>query len=288
MKVFQKLIWPYGVWMSIFIIFPLILITLYALTSQGNDVVTFKFTFDNFARFFDPVYFRILVKSIYIALITTVICFIIGYPLAYFISRKSERVQMLLMLLVTMPMWINMLIRTYAWISILSKNGLLNNLLSSLNLPTVEIMYTDTAVLIGMVYNYLPFMILSIYTQLSKLDHSLIEASFDLGANWRQTFSKVIFPLSLPGVITGITLVFLPAVSSFVIPKLLGGGSYMLIGNLIENQFISIGDWNFASSVSLIMTVVIILSMYVTKKVDKNVEESTTSRTGGVATYGGN
>lgn len=287
MKVFQKLIWPYGVWMTIFIVFPLLLITLYALTSPGNNVVTFKFTLDNFMRFFDPVYFRILAKSIYIALITTVISLVVGYPLAYFISRKSERIQMLLMLLVTMPMWINMLIRTYAWISILSKNGLLNNLLSSLNLPNVEIMYTDTAVLIGMVYNYLPFMILSIYTQLSKLDDSLVEASYDLGATWRQTFMKVIFPLSLPGVITGITLVFLPAVSSFVIPKLLGGGSYMLIGNLIENQFISIGDWNFGSSVSLIMTIVIIISMYITKKVDKNVEESST-RTGGVQVYGGN
>lgn len=287
MKVFQKLIWPYGVWMTFFIVFPLLLITLYALTSPGNNVVTFKFTLDNFIRFFDPVYFRILAKSIYIALITTVISLVVGYPLAYFISRKSERIQMLLMLLVTMPMWINMLIRTYAWISILSKNGLLNNLLSSLNLPNVEIMYTDTAVLIGMVYNYLPFMILSIYSQLSKLDDSLVEASYDLGATWRQTFMKVIFPLSLPGVITGITLVFLPAVSSFVIPKLLGGGSYMLIGNLIENQFISIGDWNFGSSVSLIMTIVIIISMYITKKVDKNVEESST-RTGGVQVYGGN
>lgn len=288
MKVFQKLIWPYGIWMGIFIIFPLLLITLYAFTSPGNNVVTFQFTLDNFMRFFDPVYFRILAKSLYIALVTTIISLVIGYPLAYFISRKSEKIQMLLMLLVTMPMWINMLIRTYAWISILSKNGLLNNLLTSLNLPTIEIMYTDTAVLIGMVYNYLPFMILSIYTQLSKMDDNLVQASFDLGANWKQTFSKVIFPLSLPGVITGITLVFLPAVSSFVIPKLLGGGSYMLIGNLIENQFISIGDWNFGSSVSLIMTIIIILSMYVTKRVDKNIEESTPARTGGATAYGRN
>ena len=288
MKVFQKLIWPYGVWMGIFVVFPLLLITLYAFTSPGNNVVTFQFTLENFLRFFDPVYFRILAKSLYIALITTIISVIIGYPLAYFISRKSDRVQMLLMLLVTMPMWINMLIRTYAWISILSKNGLLNNLLTALNLPNVEIMYTDTAVLIGMVYNYLPFMILSIYTQLTKMDESLVAASYDLGANWRQTFSKVIFPLSLPGVITGITLVFLPAVSSFVIPKLLGGGSYMLIGNLIENQFISIGDWNFGSSVSLIMTIIIIISMYITKKVDKNIDETTPARTGGARVYGRN
>ena len=287
MKAFQKLIWPYGVWMIIFIFFPLLLIALYAFTSPGNLVVTFQFTLSNFARFFDPVYIRIFMKSIYIAVITTVFCLLIGYPLAYFISRKSEKVQVLLILLVTMPMWINMLIRTYAWISILAKNGILNNLLSALNLPTIEIMYTDTAVLIGMVYAYLPFMILSIYTQLSKMDDSLVQASFDLGANWRQTFTRVIFPLSLPGVITGITLVFLPAVSSFVIPKLLGGGSYVLIGNLIENQFISIGDWNFGSAVSLIMTIVIIISMFTTKKVDKNVEEASMTKTGGIKSYGG-
>lgn len=273
MKTFQKLIWPYGAWMFIFIIIPLFLITLYGFSTAGNQVVTFRLTLENFTRFLDPVYFSILWKSLTIALITTVLCLLLGYPIAYFISRKSERAQMLLILLVTMPMWINMLIRTYAWVSILSKNGILNNLLSSLNLPTVEIMYTDTAVLIGMVYSYLPFMILSIYTQLSKLDQNLIVAAFDLGANWRQTFRKVIFPLSLPGVITGVTLVFLPAVSSFVIPRLLGGGSYMLIGNLIEHQFISIGNWNFGSAVSLIMTIIIIISMYITKRVDRNIEE---------------
>ena len=273
MKTFQKLIWPYGAWMFIFIIIPLFLITLYGFSTAGNQVVTFKLTIENFTRFLDPVYFSILWKSLTIAFITTVLCLFLGYPIAYFISRKSERAQILLILLVTMPMWINMLIRTYAWVSILSKNGILNNLLSSLNLPTVEIMYTDTAVLIGMVYSYLPFMILSIYTQLSKLDQNLIVAAYDLGANWRQTFRKVIFPLSLPGVITGITLVFLPAVSSFVIPRLLGGGSYMLIGNLIEHQFISIGNWNFGSAVSLIMTIIIIISMYITKRVDKNIEE---------------
>lgn len=280
MKIFQKLIWPYGAWMLVFIVFPLFLIALYAFSVPGNDVVTLKFSAENFTRFVDPVYFSILWKSLYIALITTVICLVLGYPIAYFISRKSEKVQMLLMLLVTMPMWINMLIRTYAWISILSKNGILNNILSFLNLPTVELMYTDAAVLIGMVYSYLPFMILSIYTQLSKLDQNLVVASYDLGANWRQTFSRVIFPLSLPGVITGITLVFLPAVSSFVIPKLLGGGSYMLIGNLIENQFISIGNWNFGSAVSLIMTIIIIISMYITKRVDKNIEDQRVVVTG--------
>lgn len=286
MKTFQKLIWPYGIWMGVFIIIPMLLITLYAFTSRGNDVVTFQFTLDNFLRFIDPVFFSVLWKSLKIAVITTVLCLIIGYPIAYFISRKSEKVQMLLILLVTMPMWINMLIRTYAWISILSKNGLLNSLLAKLGIGPIDIMYTDTTVLLGMVYNYLPFMIISIHTQLSKMDENLVVASYDLGANWRQTFSKVIFPLSLPGVVTGITLVFLPAVSSFVIPKLLGGGSYVLVGNLIENQFIGVGNWNFGSAISLIMTIIIILSMVLTKKVDKNIEEESDGKA--VATYGGN
>jgi spermidine/putrescine transport system permease protein len=196
-----------------------------------------------------------------------------GYPIAYFITKQSERSQMLLILLITMPMWVNMLIRTYSWISLLSTNGIINNILVMLGFNRIEMLYTDFAVILGMVYNYLPFMIISIHTQLAKMDQSLIQASYDLGANWKQTFSKVIFPLSIPGVMTGITLVFLPAVSSFVIPKLLGGGSYMLIGNLIENQFGSAGNWNFGSAISLIMTVIIIVTMAITKHFDKDVED---------------
>ena len=172
-------------------------------------------------------------------------------------------------------MWINMLVRTYAWIGILAEYGLINMILGYFNIGPINFMYTDFAVILGMVYNFLPFMILSIYTVLAKLDKAIIEASYDLGANQRQTFMKVIFPLSIPGVITGITLVFLPAVSTFVIPKFLGGGSYVLIGNLIETQFITVGEWNFGSAISLIMTVIIMLSMIITKKFDKNPEEGT-------------
>lgn len=273
MKAFKRLVIPHGVFMVVFIAFPMLLIALYAFTKKGNDIVTIQFTLDNFIRFFDPVFINILIQSLKIALITTIFCLLMGYPIAYFITKQGERSQMLLILLITMPMWVNMLIRTYSWISLLSTNGIINNILVRLGFNRIEMLYTDFAVILGMVYNYLPFMIISIHTQLAKMDQSLIQASYDLGANWKQTFSKVIFPLSIPGVMTGITLVFLPAVSSFVIPKLLGGGSYMLIGNLIENQFGSAGNWNFGSAISLIMTVIIIVTMAITKHFDKDVED---------------
>lgn len=270
MKSFASLVKPYIVWMSLFIVIPMLLILLYAITDRGNSVLTFHFTLNNFLRFFDPVFIKVLWKSLEIAIITTIVCIIIGYPIAYVISNVSERLQGLLILSVTIPMWINMLVRTYAWISILSDGGIINSILAAVGLGPIKMMYTDFAVILGMVYNFLPFMILQIYTVLAKMDRALINASFDLGANRYQTFKRVVFPLSLPGVISGITLVFLPAVSTFVIPKFLGGGQYMLIGNLIENQFITVGEWNFGSAISLIMAMIIMGSMMLTKQVDKD------------------
>lgn len=259
--------------MALFIAVPTFLILLYAFTAQGNDVVSIQFTLDNFRKFLDPLFISILWKSLVIAFQTTILCLLLGYPVAFVISRMNQKHQLLMMLLITMPTWINMLIRTYAWISLLSDHGIINNILSMLGIGPLKMMYTDFAVVLGMVYNFLPFMILSIYTQLAKLDNSLIDASYDLGANRFMTFRKVIFPLSIPGVLSGITLVFLPAVSSFVIPKFLGGGSYVLIGNLIETQFIVSGQWNFGSAVSLIMTIIILISMSITRRLEKNVEE---------------
>lgn len=182
--------------------------------------------------------------------------------------------QTLLILLVTIPMWINMLVRTYAWISILSDKGLINSFLALFGIAPLKMMNTDFAVILGMVYNFLPFMIMQIYNVLAKMDESLIEASYDLGANRFETFRKIVFPLSLSGVISGITLVFLPSLSTFVIPQFLGGGSYVLIGNLIENQFINIGDYNFGSAISLIMAVLIMLSMHFANKFDREYDES--------------
>ena len=257
MKSFSKLTWPYIAWISLFIVAPMLLILLYAFTSEGNGVLTLKFTIENFTRFFsDAVFSKVMFRSLKIAFLTTIICIAFGYPAAYFISRMDEKKQAFAILLVTLPMWINMLIRTYAWRGILSYFDISN----------------EFKVLIGMVYNFIPFMILQVYTSLSKMDRSLIVAANDLGANKVQTFLRVTLPLSIPGIISGVTLVFLPAVSSFFIPKLLGGGEYVLIGNLIENYFVATGDWNFGSAISLIMAGLIILSMFITKKIDKQAE----------------
>ena len=282
MNSLRKLTYPYVGWMALFIAVPTFLILLYAFTAQGNDVVSIQFTLDNFRKFLDPLFISILWKSLVIAFQTTILCLLLGYPVAFVISRMNQKHQLLMVLLITMPTWINMLIRTYAWISLLSDHGIINNFLSMLGIGPLKMMYTDFAVVLGMVYNFLPFMILSIYTQLAKLDNSLIDASYDLGANRFMTFRKVIFPLSIPGVLSGITLVFLPAVSSFVIPKFLGGGSYVLIGNLIETQFIVSGQWNFGSAVSLIMTIIILISMSVTRRLEKNVEEESSKQERGL------
>ena len=239
------------------LVLPMALIAAYSFMEQGNSIISFSFTLEHYAKFFtDQDFLLILWRSLVIAVKTTIICFFLGYPAAYFIARSKEKTQNILILCVTIPMWINMLVRTYAWIGLLSEGGLLQQILSIFGLGDQELLYTEGAVLLGMVYNFLPFMILQIQTSLSKMDHSLVEASADLGANPVQTFRRVTFPLSLPGVINGITLVFLPAVSSFFIPKLLGGGQYFLIGNMIENQFITVGEWNFGSAISMIMAVI--------------------------------
>ena len=200
---------------------------------------------------------------------TTIFCILLGYPTAYVIAKYFGKGQGKLILAITLPTWINMLVRTYAWIGILSDGGILQSLLNLLGFKSTQLLYTEGAVLLGMVYNFIPFMILQINTSLSKMDKSLLEASSDLGANRYQTFWKVTFPLSIPGVISGIALVFLPAVSSFFIPKLLGGGQYFLIGNVIENQFITVGEWNFGSAISVIMAFVMMAIMYLVRYVEK-------------------
>ena len=270
MKKFSHLAVPYIVWSLIMLLLPMLLIVFYAITDSGNTIINFSFTLDNFRKFFtDPDFLLVLWRSISIALKTTIICIVIGYPTAYFISRCSDKVRNILILVITLPMWINMLVRTYAWIGILSDGGILQKLFEMLGLGSPQLLYTEGAVLLGMVYNFIPFMILQINTALSKMDKSLLEARADLGANRYQTFWKIVFPLSLPGVISGITLVFLPAVSSFFIPKLLGGGQYFLIGNVIENQFITVGEWNFGSAISVIMAVIMMISMYLVRYVEK-------------------
>ena len=269
MKRFSQLAAPYIVWAVIMLLLPMLLIVLYAFTDTGNEILTFRFTLDNFIKFFtDPDFLLVLWRSIKIAFKTTVICVLLGYPIAYFIAFSSDKVRNILILAITLPTWINMLVRTYAWIGLLSDGGIFQQILGIFGLGDTELLYTEGAVLIGMVYNFIPFMILQINTSLSKMDRSLADASHDLGADGIQTFLRVTLPLSLPGVVSGISLVFLPAVSSFSIPKLLGGGQFFFIGNVIENQFITVGEWNFGSSISLIMALIMMATMYLIRKLD--------------------
>ena len=269
MKKFSQLAIPYLVWALLMLVLPMGLIAVYSVMKHGNSIMTFSFTLEHYIKFFtDPDFLLILWRSLLIAVKTTIICLFLGYPVAYFIARSKEKVQNILVLCITIPMWINMLVRTYAWIGLLSEDGFIQQILRIFGLGNQELLYTEGAVLLGMVYNFLPFMILQIQTSLSKMDNSLLEASADLGANPVQTFRRVTLPLSLPGVINGITLVFLPAVSSFFIPKLLGGGQYFLIGNMIENQFITVGEWNFGSAISMIMAIIMMLLMMAVRKVE--------------------
>lgn len=269
MKKFSQLALPYIVWAVMMLVLPMALIALYSVMEQGNSIISFSFTLEHYIKFFtDRDFLLILWRSLMIAVKTTIICLLLGYPVAYFIARSREKVQNALILCITLPMWINMLVRTYAWIGMLSEGGLIQKILQFLGMGNVDLLYTEGAVLLGMVYNFLPFMILQIHTSLSKMDNSLLEASADLGASPAQTFRRVTLLLSLPGVINGITLVFLPAVSSFFIPKLLGGGQYFLIGNMIENQFITVGEWNFGSAISMIMAVIMMLLMMAVRKVE--------------------
>lgn len=270
MKQYKKLISPYCLWLFILTVIPMLLIAFYAVTARGTEITTFQFTLDNFLKFMDPVFVTVLVKSLGLGLLTTLICFLIGYPIAYMIAKCKESTQTILIMLITIPTWINLLMRTYAWMSILSNNGLINNFLDFLGFGRISMMYTDFAVVIGMVYNFLPFMILPIHTSLTNMDKSLTEASMDLGASRIQTFFKITFRLSLSGVLTGVTMVFLPAISAFVIPKMLGGGQYALIGNFIEQQFITVGNWHFGSAVSLVLAVVVIAFMAWIYKVEKD------------------
>lgn len=269
MKHFKNLVKPYIVWSFLLIVIPLLLIVLYSLTTGGNSLLNIQFTLDNFKKIAEPIYVQVFIRSFKLGLITTVICLLVGYVLAYVISRMNDKVQNILILFVTIPMWINTLLRTYAWISILSDNGIINSFLGMLGIDPLTMMYTDFSVIVGLVCDLLPFMVIPIHTSLAKMDKSLIEAAYDLGANKWQTFWKVTFKLSIPGVVSGLTMVFLLSISTFVIPKLLGGGQYVLIGNLIENQFISIGDWNFGSAISMILAIAILIMIRVTKKMEK-------------------
>ncbi len=269
----KKASYPYLIWMGIFILIPLFLVLYFAFTvGDSQNFSTFQFSLDNFKRFLSPIYLKVLGRSVNLAFISTVLCLIIGYPMALIISKEKARKRNLMILMFVIPMWMNFLLRTYAWLTLLGKNGFINFLITKIGFQPIDLMYNDKAVLLGMVYNFLPFMVLPIYSVLIKIDKNLIEAAEDLGANKMEVFSKVILPLSIPGIITGVTMVFIPAVSTFIISSLLGGNKSNLIGNLIEQQFRWTGDWHFGSSMSIVLMVFILITMALTSKFDKDKE----------------
>ena len=271
---------PYVVWMALLVVAPVIMVVIYAFTSNAGS-----FTLDNFS--YMGAYVSIFSRSFQLAIVATLVCLLIGYPVAYAMAKEGPGFQRIAMVLIMLPMWVNFLLRTYSWMAILENNGLLNQFFSAIGLFDLvnglfgtDIQYfrmirTQGAVALGMVYNYLPFMILPIYSVLVKLDHSLIEAARDLGASSVQVFRKVILPLSLPGVLSGITMVFVPSVSTFAISRLLGGGTHMMLGDLIEQQFLG-GAYNphLGSAIALVMMIIVVVCMYVMNRFGDGEEQA--------------
>ena len=271
---------PYVIWMALFVVAPILIVVIYAFSSASGG-----FTLANFARM--GTYAVVFTRSFKLAIIATIICLLIGYPVSYIMSKEGPRFQRIAMVLIMLPMWMNFLMRTYSWMSILENNGLLNQLFQKIGLIALynqvfgtdlsyfRLINTQGAVVLGMVYNYLPFMILPIYSVIIKLDRSLIEAAHDLGANTFNVFRRVILPLSLPGVLSGITMVFVPSVSTFVISKMLGGGTEMMLGDLIEQQFLG-GAYNpqLGAAISLVMMVIVVVCMWVMNRFGEGEEQA--------------
>lgn len=245
---------PYLVWSVIFIIAPLLMVGYYAFTDK-----TGAFSLVNIEQI--PSYIPTILLSILYGLAATVICLILGFPFAYIFSKFGKNHQQIMMLLVMLPMWMNFLIRTYSWMTILGDSGIINTILTSLGFEPLKLINTGGAVILGMVYNFLPYMILPIYSVLSKLDHSLIEAAQDLGSNRFQVIKRVVLPLSMPGVLSGVTMVFVPSVSTFYITQKLGGGQIVLIGDVIETQFQSANNYNLGASLSMVLMVLIFVCL---------------------------
>jgi spermidine/putrescine transport system permease protein len=271
-RVFQgvALISPANTYLFLFVILPLVMIVVLSFLSRGTyGNVEFRFNPTNYTRLLDPVYARILGYSLVVGFATTAITILVGYPLAYYIARSPARQRSLLLFLILVPFWTNFIIRIYAWIMILRGGGLLDTFLQWLGLTQkpLEILYTPTAVMIGMVYEFLPFMVLPLYTSLEKIENSLLEAAADLGAPPWRAFLRVTLPLSVPGMIAGTILVFIPAMGMFVLPDLMGGAKTLLIGNVIRNQFLTARDWPFGSAASMIlMLMTLALTLYYTRR----------------------
>ena len=257
---------PYVIWAVIFTVIPILVVVVYGVTIKNSDG-TLSLSFQNFQRFFEPEYLAVFWRSLLYAAISTVICLALGYPAALILTSKDLKHKSIMMLLIVIPMWMNLLLRTYSWLTILENEGLINQLLRFLGVigkeDHIQFLYGEGAVVFGMVYNYLPFMILPIHSVLSKMDRSMIEAAEDLGASKFNVFRKIIFPLSIPGISSGITMVFVPAITTFAISNILSGNNVNLLGNVIEKQFGVGNDWNFGSTMSLILMALILISMFI-------------------------
>lgn len=291
---------PFGVWLVVFILLPLCLVLYYGMTVetpipyetieqadgstayqlQDGSIVdeepwetTVVFSLENFGRVLEPMYLKLLLRSLKIALYTTIICLVVGYPVALILTSKNFRPRGILLMLMILPMWMNFLLRTYSWMSLLENTGIINSLLESLGFARVKFLYNENAVVLGMVYNFLPFMILPLYTVMEKIDYSLLEAAADLGANPLKSFMRIMLPFSLPGILEGITMVFVPAVTTFVISQLMGGGKVPLIGDIIQQQFGKANDWHFGSTLSILVMVVVLAFMYALGRTDKGEEK---------------
>ena len=259
---------PYVIWMALFVVIPILIMAVYAVTTTDAVTNAAQPTIENFTGM--GLYASVFLRSFWLAIIATLVCLLIGYPVSYMMAREGAGFQRVAMALIMLPMWMNFLLRTYSWMAILENNGLLNQLfravglLDLLGVDHIQMIRTPGAVVLGMVYNYLPFMILPIYSVLSKMDHSLVEAAQDLGANAAGVFRRVTLPLSLPGVLSGVTMVFVPSVSTFAISRLLGGGTQMMLGDLIENQFLG-GAYNphLGAAISMVMMVIVVVCMVV-------------------------
>lgn len=260
---------PMVLWLTLFVVIPGAILLVYSFCERGEvGGVVYTFTLRNYERVFDPVYLRIFGRSIGYAAVTTALCVIIGYPVAYYIARVEESLRNKLLLLVMVPFWTSFLIRTYAWITILKQEGLLNSFLEAtkLDVGPFNLLYTPVAVIIGLVYAYLPFMILPIYGSAEKLDNSLIEAAYDLGAGPLRAFSSVIVPLTMPGIAAGTLLVFVPAIGMFAITDLMGGAKVPMIGNVIQNQFLQARDWPFGAALGVIFMLMFALTYVILQR----------------------
>lgn len=263
-------------WLLLFVIVPTLMLTVVSFCERDAlGRVLYNFNFDNYLRAFDWTWLKILGISVWYAFLTTVICLLLGYPVAYFIGRSDERMRGLLIMLVMIPFWTSFLVRTYAWISILSQEGLLNAALLGAGIISAPVgfMYTPFAVVLGLVYNFLPFMILPIYTSVEKLDNSLIEAAYDLGARPARVFAQVVLPLTRPGIAAGILLVFVPAIAMFAITSLMGGGTNPTIGEVIQNQFTKARNQPFGAALGVLLLIIFIFSLWLSTKMRRVEEE---------------